>query len=220
MKCRYCQAENDPHDEYCHVCDKHLHLISSADSAKTYTCKKCGTVRSVGFCPTCGRWNGPKPGGFLLLSVVSFVNAAILLLTGFLALAQAQNTTDPALYHAQAVALPALAAATVFNAINFLRIRRWILKAVRIVLIGSFGVVAAGLVASLFQSLNPVNFMNLMITVLLNVMILFSLKNKDYLFTRGDTKPSPKVLRRCEHCGYENLTSFDRRCPRCAKELT
>jgi hypothetical protein len=94
------------------------------------------------------------------------------------------------------------------------------LKAVRIVLIGSISVIAAGLVASLFQSLNPVNFMNLWITVMLNAMILFSLRKKDYLFSRGDAKPRPKVFRRCEHCGYENLTSFDRRCPKCAKELT
>ncbi|MBN2351652.1 MAG: hypothetical protein JXD23_03710 [Spirochaetales bacterium] len=221
MKCPYCEGENDLTNETCVTCGKPLHRRVTGEDTLIIKCRRCSTEHRAGFCPGCGRWNGPAPGGFKFLSVLSFVNAGILLLTGLLAIAQAQYAADARLYIAQAVALPVLAAASLFSAFNFLRVKQWALTVIRIVLIVGIAVAAAGLIASFFQSLNPVNFINLMTTVLVNALILNSLREKNHLFSKGDAKPRPEVApRRCGHCGNEDLTTFDRICPEYRKELS
>jgi hypothetical protein len=222
MKCQYCETENNPSDKTCRHCGKPL-PVTSANTDRPIRfrkCRKCGTEHKAGFCPMCGRWNGPPPGGVIFIGVLSIVNSAIILLTGLYILLLTDKMKIDAIGLSMAIVVSALACGNLVVAINLLRLKQWAVIVYRVILISGIAGTVAMFLIGLVRGFSLFNLISTLTSIAWGVFLLSYLGSKAYLFSNQTPRTArEKTQRRCVHCGNEELTSFDRICPKCKKEL-
>ncbi len=222
MKCPNCETENNPKDKTCLNCGKPL-PVTGANAERTVRlrkCRRCGFEYKAGFCPSCGLWNGPPPGGIIFIAISSIVNAAILLLIVCFFLVFSDRYEIDAFRLVLLAAFSILAGGNLTIAINLLRLKRWAVVVYRIILIIGIVGMSAMFLVGLAQGFSLFNLIDVCVSIGWCIFLLSYLKGKAHLFSNRISPAVPEVKRRvCSNCGNEELTSFDRVCPKCKKAL-
>jgi hypothetical protein len=227
MQCKHCGFANSPSDTRCQSCGKTLagsSVQAGGRNASGKKCRFCGSEYQSAYCPSCGRWAGPTPRGIIMIVVMRIFGSTTGLLGSIAIILVVADSIVHASPSDMLFVLGIFACMTsltsvlqFFFAVNLLRLRQWAYTAFRVFIVIGMGLSSISLLLLILGNPNPLELVQIVVEIIINIVILFYLRGKDYIFSSKAAEVSVPPKRRCAFCGNEKLTSFDTICPHCKK---